>query len=128
MNHKRYHGVLMWNDVTVNWSRVASWFGTCSAPGARMRARGLVYPLLVAQTNWFGILDVCSVKGEWVEHSIKGHDVRVGNNVKLGFRFREAPMGHMKLLLSKGGSFLRGDVGTKLKPEIRTSIGMGDSW
>ena len=27
-------------------------------------ARGLVYPLFAAQTTWFGMLEVCSVKGE----------------------------------------------------------------
>ena len=71
MSYIRCHGVLLWNDVTVDWSSVCTWFGTCSAPGARMLARGLVYPLFVAQTMWFGMCNVCSVKGEWVEHGIK---------------------------------------------------------
>ena len=78
--------LFVWNDVTVNWSRVGTWFGTCSAPGTRMRARGLVHSLFVAQTTWFGMPDVCSAKGEWVEHSVKGHEIRDGNNVKVGFR------------------------------------------
>ena len=45
-------------------------FGTCSAPGLKMWTRNLVYPLLVAQTTWFGMHDVFSAKKEWVEHSI----------------------------------------------------------
>ena len=32
-----------------------------------MRARGLVHPLFVAQTAWFGMPDVCSAKGKWME-------------------------------------------------------------
>ena len=56
-------------------------FGTCSVPGMRMRARGLIHPLFVAQTTWFGMPDVCSAKGEWVEHSVKDHKIRDGNNV-----------------------------------------------
>ena len=56
------------------------WFGTCSAPGARMQTPGLVYPLSVAQVTWFGMPDVSSVKGEWVEHGIKGHEIHEGNN------------------------------------------------
>ena len=81
MSHIRRHGVLLWSDVTVNWSSVCTWFGTCSAPGARMRARRLVYPLFVTQTTWFGMPNICSAKGEWVEHGIEGHEVRDSNNV-----------------------------------------------
>ena len=51
LSHIRYHGALLWNDIIVDWSSVHMWFGICSAPGARMRARGLVYPLFVAQTT-----------------------------------------------------------------------------
>ena len=56
-------------------------FGTYSAPGARMWALGLFYPLFVAQTMWFGMPDACSVKGEWVEHIIEGHEIHDDNNV-----------------------------------------------
>ena len=58
-----------------------TWFGTCSAAGARMRIGGLVYLLFVAQTTWFGMSEVCSAKGEWVEHSVEGHEVCESNSV-----------------------------------------------
>ena len=38
----RYHGVLLRNGVTAHWLSVGTWFGTCSAPSARMHTRGLV--------------------------------------------------------------------------------------
>ena len=97
--------------MLVDWSSVGTWFGTCSAPSTTMRACSLVYPLFVAQTTWFGTSDFCSAKGEWVEYSIEGHEIRDGNNV-WGFRLGEAPIRHMKLLLAKGASLLlRGEVG-----------------
>ena len=71
----------------------------------------LVYPLFVAQTTWFGMPNVCSAKGEWVEHGIEGHEVHDSKNVQVRFRLGEEPMGHMKLLLSKGVSLIRGEVG-----------------
>ena len=46
-----------------------------------MWARGLVYPLLVARTTWFGMPAVCSAKGEWVEHGVECHEMRDGINV-----------------------------------------------
>ena len=55
---------LLWNGVVGDCLSVDTWFGTCCAPGLRMRARDLVYPLFVARTTWFGMPDVCSVKGE----------------------------------------------------------------
>ena len=51
-------------------SSMDTWFGICNAPDLKMWTRNLVYPLLVAQTTWFGMRDVFSVKEEWVEHSI----------------------------------------------------------
>ena len=75
-----------------------------------MRARGLVYPLFVTQTTWFGMPDVCSAKEEWVERDIKGHEVRDSNNVQVRLRLREEPMGNTKLLLPKGRSLIRGEV------------------
>ena len=76
-----------------------------------MLACGLLYPLFVAQTMWFGTPDVCSAKGEWVEHGIKGHEVHDSSNVQMRFRLEKEPMGHMRLHLSKGGSLIRGEVG-----------------
>ena len=55
--------------------------------------------------------NVCSSKGEWVEHGIKGHEVHDSKNVQVQFSLGEEPMGHMKLLLSKGVSLIRGEVG-----------------
>ena len=48
MSHVRYHGVHSWNDVTVDWLSVSMLSGTFSTPGARMRARDLVFPLFTA--------------------------------------------------------------------------------
>ena len=42
-----------------------------------MRGDDLVHPLFVTQTTWFGMPDVCSVKGEWVEYGIADHEVMV---------------------------------------------------
>ena len=81
MNHIRYHGVLLWNGVAGNWLSVGTWFGTHCVHGARVRARGLVYPLFVARTTWFDMPNVCSAKGEWVEHGVKCHEIRDGINV-----------------------------------------------
>ena len=85
MSHIRYHGVLLWNGVAGDWLSVGMWFGTCCAPGARMRARGLVYQLFVARTTWSGKPDVCCVKGELVEHGVQCHEIRDGINVQVGF-------------------------------------------
>ena len=56
---------------------MGTWFGRCSAPGARMQARGLVYLMFVAQIMWFGLFDVCNAKAEWVEQSVRGHEICV---------------------------------------------------
>ena len=58
MSHITYHVVLLWNCAVGDWLSVDTWLGTCCAPGARMRAHGLVYPLFVAETTWFGLPDV----------------------------------------------------------------------
>ena len=65
----------------------------------------------MAQTTWFGMSDVSSTKREWVEHGVEDHEVHDSNNVEVRFTLRKEPMGHMKLLLSKGGSLIRGEVG-----------------
>ena len=81
MSQIRYHVVLLWDGVVGDWLSVGTWFGTCCAPGARMQTRGLVYQLFVAQTAWFGMPDVCSAKGEWVEHGVECHEIRDDTNV-----------------------------------------------
>ena len=60
---------------------MGTWFGTCCAPVARMWARGLVYGLFVARTTCFGMPDVCRVKGEWVEHGAKRHEIHDDINI-----------------------------------------------
>ena len=63
MSHIRYYGILLWNEVAIDWLSVSTWFGTFTALGSKMQARGLVNWLFVAQTTWFGMPDVCNVKG-----------------------------------------------------------------
>ena len=75
---------------------MCTWFVTRIGPGARMWARGLVYQLFVAQTTWFDMPDVCSTKGELVEHGVKGHEVRDSKNGQVRYGLGEEPMGHMK--------------------------------
>ena len=48
---------------------------------ARIWTRGLVHPLFVAKTAWFGIPDFCDAKGGWMEHGVEDHEVRDGKNV-----------------------------------------------
>ena len=55
---------------------MGTWFGICCAPGAKMWTRGLVYPLFVGQTTWFGMPTVCSVNEKWVEHGAECHKIR----------------------------------------------------
>ena len=118
MSHIRYHDILLRNDGTVDWLSVRTWFGTYSAPGARIWARGLVNPLFVAQTMWFSMPEICGAKGGWVEHGIEFHEVQDSDNMHMDFRLGEAPMGHIKLLLSKDEPLLRGEVGC-----IRAELG-----
>ena len=70
MIHIEYHGVLLWNEITVDWLIMGMQFGILSFLGARMRSHGLVRPLFLVQTWWFGIPDVCNAKGECLEHGI----------------------------------------------------------
>ena len=81
LRHIRYFGVLLWNEIAVDWLSVAMWFGICSCYGARMWRHGLVRPLFVVKTMWFGIPNFCNVEEEWVGHSVKDHEVRDGNDV-----------------------------------------------
>ena len=110
MRHVRCHGVRLWNDVKVDWSSVCTWFGACSGPCARMQTRALVYPLFVAQTMWFDMPDVCSAEGEWADLGVEDHEARDSRNVHVWYVLGEEPMGHMKLLLSKGVSLKRGEL------------------
>ena len=111
MSHIRYHGVLLWNDVTIDWLSVGTWFDTFSAPDVRMWRRGLVYLLFVAQTIWFGMPNVCSTKEEWVQHHFENHEVCNNNDTWVGFRLGEAPILNIKLPLSKDLSLLRCKIG-----------------
>ena len=86
MSHIRHHGVLLWNGVAGDWLSMDMWLGTCCAPGERMRARGLLYPLLVARTTRFGIPAVCSRKGEWVEHGVQCHEIHGGIIMWVGLK------------------------------------------
>ena len=81
-------------------------FGTCCAPGARMWARGSVYPLFVTQHTWFVMSDVCNVKGAWMEHGVECLEIHDYINVEVGFTLGKRNMGHIKLLFSKGGSLI----------------------
>ena len=80
LSHIRYHGFLLWNEIAVDWLSVAMWFGTCSCLGAGMRTRGLVRPLFMTKTTWFGIPNFCSAEEEWVGHGVKHHEVLVDGN------------------------------------------------
>ena len=81
LSHIRYHGVLLWNEIAVDWLSVAMWFGACSCLGAGMRTRVLVCQLFVAKTTWFGTPNFCNGEDEWVVHGVKDHEVRDGNDV-----------------------------------------------
>ena len=45
------------------------------------RTRGLVRPLFVAKTTWFGIPDFCNAEEEWAGHGVNYHEVCNGNDV-----------------------------------------------
>ena len=46
-----------------------------------MRTPGLVRPLFVAKTTWFGIPDFCSAEEKWMGNGVKDHEVRDSNDV-----------------------------------------------
>ena len=102
MSHIRCHGVLLWNEIAVDWLIVDKWFGTYRCHGARMWTRGLVRPLFVAKTTWFVIPNFCNAEGEWVRNGVEDHEVRNSNYVKVGFRLVEAPVRGIKSPLSIG--------------------------
>ena len=79
MSHIRYYTVLLW-IVTVAQLSMRTWFGTFSTPGVRMQACGLLYPLPVGQTMWFGMPNVWSPKAELVEQSIENNETEKYNN------------------------------------------------
>ena len=66
LSHIRYRGVLLWNEIAVDWLSVAMWFGASSCLRAGMQIRGLVRPLSVGKTMWFDIPDFCNAEEEWV--------------------------------------------------------------
>ena len=73
LSHIKYRGVLLWNEIAVDWLSVAMWFGASSGLSAGMRTRGLVRPLFVARTTWFGMPDFGNVEVEWVGHGVNDH-------------------------------------------------------
>ena len=75
MIHIKYHGGLLWNEITVDWLILGMRFGVLNFLGARMRSHGLSRPLFLVQTLWFGIHDVCNAQGECLEHGIDEHEV-----------------------------------------------------
>ena len=81
LTHVKYHGVLCWNEIAVDWLNMVMWFGTFSSLGARMLTRDLRRPLFVAQTTSLGTPDFCKAKGVWVKHGVKDHELRDGNDV-----------------------------------------------
>ena len=42
---------------------------------------GLVRPLFVAKTTWFGTPNFCNAVKEWVQHGVEDHEVRDSNDV-----------------------------------------------
>ena len=71
--------------MAVDWFGVVMWFGILSSLSVRMWTRGLVRPLFVAQTTWFGIPDFCNAEREWVGHGVEDHEVYDGNGILVGF-------------------------------------------
>ena len=49
--------------------------------GAGMWTRGLVRPIFVVKTTWFGIPDFSNAEEEWVGHGVEDQEVRDGNDV-----------------------------------------------
>ena len=71
----------MLNEMAVDWFSVVMWFGTLSSLSVRMRTRGLVRPLFVAQSTWFEMPDFCNAEGECVGHCVEDQEVHDGNDV-----------------------------------------------
>ena len=46
-----------------------------------MWTRGLVRPVFVVKTTWFGIPEFSNAEEEWVVHGVKDQEVRDGNDV-----------------------------------------------
>ena len=55
----------------------------------------------MAQTTWVGMSDLCSVKGEWVEHGLKGHEVRDSKNVQVQYRLGKGTHGACEVTFLK---------------------------
>ena len=67
-----------------------------------MRGDDLVHPLFVTQTTCFGMPDVCSVKGEWVEYGIADHEVMV-IKYTIALNWGRHPCGILSYLYQKVG-------------------------
>ena len=81
LSHIRYHGVLLWNEIAVDWLSVAMWFGACSCLSTGMQTRDLVCPLFVAKAAWFGRPNFGNTEDEWVGHGVNDHEVCNGSDV-----------------------------------------------
>ena len=77
------------------------WFGTYSCLGARMRTRGLVRPLFVAKTTWFGISDFCNGEEEWVGHGVKDHEGCDDKTYQWALDWRKSQCGILSHLFQK---------------------------
>ena len=49
--------------------------------GAGMWTRGLVRPVFVVKTTWFGKPDYSNLEEEWMGHGVEDQEVRDGNDV-----------------------------------------------
>ena len=81
LSHVRYYGVLLWNEIAVYRLSVAMWFGTCSCLGMGIRTCGLVRPLFLAKTTWFGKPDFCNTEEEWARNGVEDHEASDDNDV-----------------------------------------------
>ena len=108
------------------------WFGACSCLSVGMRKRGLVCPLFVAKTTWFGILNFRKAEEEWVGHDVNEHEVRNSYNVQVGFRLVEEPVQGIKSPFSKGVCRLGGvgwvGQGRAIIIKVPVVIIDGDRW
>ena len=67
--------------MAVDWFSVVMWFDALTSLSLRMRTRGLVRPLFVAQTTLFGISNFCDVEEQWRRHAVEDHKVLEDNAV-----------------------------------------------
>ena len=65
----------------------------------------------MAQTTWFGMTNFCGAKRGVDRNGVKGHEVRDSKNVQVRYGLGKEPMEHIKLLLLKGVSLIKCEVG-----------------